>query len=129
MIGGGKVSCDWWRLVSRDWVQVVADLATSWRFLALGVLLSLLICLAWVWSMRWTAGCLVRHYIYIYTIYIYTISTLHLQYIYTVSTPYLHYIYTRAGWAEDLPSLGTGRAGHGCTSFITGQGDTVSRHV
>ena len=46
-----------------DWVQVVADLATSWRFLALGVLLSLLICLAWVWSMRWTAGCLVRHYI------------------------------------------------------------------
>ena len=74
-----------------DWVQVVADLATSWRFLALGVLLSLLICLAWVWSMRWTAGCLVRHYIYIYTIYIYTIN------IYTVSTLYLHYIYTISG--------------------------------
>ena len=55
--------------------KVVADLATSWRFLALGVLLSLLLCLAWVWSMRWTAGCLVRascistqylHYIYLY---------------------------------------------------------------
>ena len=53
---------------------------------------------------------------------IYTISTLYLHYVYTISTP-------RAGWAEDLPSLGTGRAGHGCTSFITGQGDTVSRHV
>ena len=49
--------------------------------------------------------------------------------IYTISTQYLHYICTRAGWAEDLPSLGTGRAGHGCTSFITDQGDTVSRHV
>ena len=60
---------------------------------------------------------------------IYTISTQYLHYIYTISTLYLHYIYTRAGWAEDLPSLGTGRAGHGCSSFITGQGDTVSRHV
>ena len=55
--------------------KVVADLATSWRFLALGVLLSLLLCLAWVWSMRWTAGCLVRAS---------CISTLYLQYIYSV---------------------------------------------
>ena len=39
--------------------KIMADLATSWQYILCGMLMSMLICLLWIVSMRWTAGFLV----------------------------------------------------------------------
>ena len=39
--------------------KIMADLKTSWQFILSGMFLSMLICLLWILSMRWTAGFLV----------------------------------------------------------------------
>ena len=39
--------------------KILADLMTSWQFILCGMMLSMLICLLWIISMRWTAGFLV----------------------------------------------------------------------
>ena len=39
--------------------KIIADLMASWQFIVCGMFLSMLICLLWIVSMRWTAGVLV----------------------------------------------------------------------
>ena len=39
--------------------KIMADLATSWQYIVSGMFISMLVCLLWIVSMRWTAGFLV----------------------------------------------------------------------